>query len=235
MHCRLSSLLDKNSWNQLPNGFLVLRAYGDSNEGDPGAAFPTLYMQGGMRQRLVPLHLHQLLIMVLVDTAHSLTAANVAALHAVAEPAAKMLATRLIDYGGADAGHIPGYRYMILDGSRCSMEASPRSKISAMTHQGRALVSSLRESVPLLVAGRSEGDENSHALGSSHWDGCGPSYTAKDGEVHEVLVGSGQDCWMAAECDGSSQAVFLREKRGEKTMMDAAAAFAVFHQIRAQI
>lgn len=144
-----------------------------------------------------------------------------------------------------EAGHLPGFRYLHQDGGRGVAHASPRVKVSAMSHHARTLAAALRTSL-----GRGpEAGGDAEALGEWGEEGVDadglptaeqqqqPSAAAGaagmqapgDHEILEVLAKSGQDVWAAAWRPGDGrQLLAVRERRAERELPEAGEAMAAF-------
>lgn len=138
----------------------------------------------------------------------------------------------------AEAAHLPGFRYLYTDASQGVARASPRTKVSAISHHARALAAALRGSLgqaPPLEAGEAQGAGSSSEVGE---DGLAqqqqvqPQWQQQD-EVLEVLAKSSQECWAAAwrpdgDAPGGRQLLAVRERRGERELQEAAGVMAGF-------
>ena len=104
-----------------------------------------------------------------------------------------------------EPAHVPGFRYLVRDARARCVQATPRSKVSAMSHHARALAVSLRESLERQPAG----------------------------EVLQALARSSADAWAASRSADSVQLLLVRERRAERTLVEAAAAVDAFAAERA--
>lgn len=123
-----------------------------------------------------------------------------------------------IKSSGLEAGHFPGFRYLLRDGDSQAVQATPRTKVSAMTRHSRSLAATLRDSLawqqqaPAGAAaegGPSDGDA----------EACQPSAAA----VREVLVKSSQGFWALLQRRGAQQLLVVRERRSERSGAEASA------------
>ena len=127
---------------------------------------------------------------------------------------------------GAEAAHLPGFRYLYQEEGRGEggggagagiARASPRAKVSAMTHHARALAAALRSSL-------GGGYVCDGVAGSpSHHDGGG-------GQVLQVLARSSHDCGGAAWQSGEDGRRLLAvwERRSERQLGEAAEVMRAF-------
>lgn len=121
---------------------------------------------------------------------------------------------------GGELGHIPGWRYALHDAG--SIRASPRSKVSAMSHHSRALGTAVMDSLsrmhrssmvlPPCVPWKAEG--NGHST-----DGEGERFDAEDAFAEDVdmCVRSCQGSWVIARGTprNGQMSLVVREKKVE--------------------
>ena len=128
------------------------------------------------------------------------------------------------------------------------VQASPRDKISAMTHHGRALVAGLRDSLARArqapptatwpqASGSLHGPAAANGLAAPGWaqqqaereeqqgaHGGGAQVAGTwelDVAPREVLVKSSADYWGAAMLDSERELMLVRERRSERTLAEA--------------
>ena len=117
------------------------------------------------------------------------------------------------------------------------VRASPRVKVSAMSHHARMLAAAVRDSLRLLLVADDDGEGQKQAASASaaDCDGAGAAggraSGIEDSAVLEVLAKSSQDCWVAAwrpdaGCGsgggGGRQLLAVRERRSERELAEAA-------------
>ena len=146
---------------------------------------------------------------------------------------------------------MPGFRYLYTDGGGAgTARASPRAKVSAMSHHARALAASLRDSLgPLpggaaalapaggggVGSGSGEGGASSGSDGNGSSEQAAASEAAAAADLHvlEALANSSQDVWAAAwRPGGGRQLLAVRERRSERELAEAGdvlSAFAAAH------
>eukprot|EP00887_Chlorella_sp_A99_P004827 scaffold4.g4827.t1 len=157
-----AALLDSDGWQLLPGGFVVERgglvdAFVGGDEAAAVAA-PAVCLTASQRWlRLLPLAEGKLLAVMLLDPE---------------------LVAQDIKASRCEAGHIPGFRFLAERPDRCAAQASPRDKISAMSHHARALAAGLRDSLsraaPAAPAARRRGPAGRPAA-----DGAGNGLAAQ--------------------------------------------------------
>ncbi|KDD72528.1 hypothetical protein H632_c3229p0, partial [Helicosporidium sp. ATCC 50920] len=118
----------------------------------------------------------------------------------LAQPVASLIqhlkAEGLLDH--PPGTHLPGFRYVIEEPGWAQI--SPRPKVSSMSHSSRDLAAAVRDS---LLAGRAR-------RGSA-------------GRLRAVIARTRADCWALGIQDGDSHLLAIRERKGEKTLVQAAA------------
>ena len=143
----------------------------------------------------------------------------------------------------AEAAHLPGFRYLYQDAGQGVARASPRVKVSAMSHHARMLAAAVRDSLSLgLLPAAEEEDAQWQLESAAGCDGEGAGSAAssratgsEDSAVLEVLAKSSQDCWAAAwrpeagsgGC-GGRQLLAVRERRSERELAEAGGVMQAF-------
>ncbi len=132
----------------------------------------------------------------------------------------------------AEAAHLPGFRYLFQDVGQQVARASPRTKVSAMSHHARTMAAAVRGSLGALPAGAAGGVAAKDAGGGPAGDAASPAEGGSpvgDQEVLEVLAKSSQECWAAAWRPGDGrQLLVVRERRSERDPAEAAEVMQAF-------
>ena len=204
------SPLSGDCWQQLPSGLIVLRGAGDA--GDASAELPAVHLSTGRAHKLLPFSHGKLLVLTLLQAGAAAGSAELDAVRGSLAAPAGELAAHLeaeIKAGKTEAGHVPGCRYAMHDGAQTTVHASPRSKVSAMSHHARALATAVDDSLSWGSLGGEDGKDAGGGGGA-----CA---------VEEVWVKSSQDVWVVGRQDQLAQRrlLVLREKRLERTMNDS--------------
>lgn len=132
-----------------------------------------------------------------------------------------------------EAAHLPGFRYLYQDVALGVARASPRPKVSAMSHHARSLAAAVRGSLgggPALGGAAAGGSETG---GRRSEDGAAADPALQQQQqqqevfsepVLEVLAKSSQDCWAAAwrPAGEGRQLLAVRERRSERELPEAA-------------
>jgi hypothetical protein len=145
--------------------------------------------------------------------------------------------------GKEEAAHLPGFRYLYRDWRQLHARATPRAKVSAMSHHARALVAAVRGSaagaprVPpgeAAAAGMQLDGSLPEGSGTVDEEQCAASASNDSpacSEVLEVVARSSQDCWaFLARPDPGRALLAARERRTESDLADAAAVLQGFAQ-----
>ena len=231
--------LAARNMQRLPSGFVVMRpepSDGSSGSdspapGAPGVAaahsytLPFVYDTSCKRRHLLAYSSGEVMLLLLMAPGQETPseAALAAILAAVAAPA-RQLAARVAEeaqvQSGGDLGHLPGWRFAVREEGY--VWASPRSKVSAMTHHARAVgtavMDSLSRSHPEAVAGGADAPDRPEKAQSSKDAGAAPMEDSVD-----VLVRSSHGVWAVARSGGGGGrklALVLREKRLEERRAD---------------
>jgi hypothetical protein len=114
-----------------------------------------VHAAAGGRRRLLPLAEGRLLLALLLPDERAWCGdGELAAARGALAPAASVLAARLAaDARAAEPGHVPGWRYMARSAGEGAVRASPRDKVSSMSHEARALTAAMLDSLDLVAAG----------------------------------------------------------------------------------
>ncbi|KAK4841815.1 hypothetical protein QYF36_010937 [Acer negundo] len=111
-------------------------------------------------------------------------------------------------WGGENAYHVGGYRYLLVDGDRNISRASPPGKVTTLTKESLLAMSKLREEVDL-------------EKGRAKWDNAG---LEKD---LEVCIRAKNNAWVIARITRGKELYMVLEKANE-TLLYASDAFEKF-------
>jgi len=131
-------------------------------------------------------------------------------------------------HGKVEASHLPGFRYLYQDEGQQVARASPRIKVSAMSHHARALAAAVRGSL-----GGSNGSSGNGGVVTTAGAPCSDTHpcgsNSGDLRVLQVLAKSSQDCWAAGWQPGDGrQLLAVRERRTEREPQEAAEVMQAF-------
>lgn len=226
----------------------------DHSSSTAGSGGQLAGLQQYQQYHLLPFLEGKLLVaMVLGSNTRLLTAPLLSGLHALLAAPAKQLAAQIaeeIKLSKAEASHLPGFRYLYRDASQQTARATPRAKVSAMSHHGRHLAASMRDSLDRLPpepasgaaqeakegVAEAEDDspggggggevgsfEHSGATGTAAGTAGSIASIAGDLQVLEVMARSSQDCWVSGwRPGGRRQLLAVRERRTEQEAGEAA-------------
>lgn len=187
--CRLTGLGASRHLRQLESGFFVLRDGGTLIEPSE-FALPLIYSSSTLKYLLAYAQGELLLLMLTSRPSVSLDALT--AVQQSVAPLTLELLPKLAEEcqaHGGELGHLAGWRYN--QESKLSARASPRTKISAMSHHARAVATAVSDSLSRLRD------------------------SSSDGNV-EVCARSSQGVWVVADMEGGReqrQVVVVREKK----------------------
>ena len=174
---------------QLPSGFFVL-SDGLTATDPSECSLPFIYCGSGLKYLLA--YAQGDLLMLMLGTSPSLAADAITNLQRAVAPLSTDLLPKLHQEAqahGGEIGHLPGWRFV--QESKVKARASPRVKISAMSHHARAVATALVDSL-----GRLRDFDN--------------------GSNVEVCAKSSQGVWAIGEMASSGdqrQIVVIREKK----------------------
>lgn len=217
----------QSNLQRLDNGFLVLRpADLGANSPEPEApgvhSLPFVYSTSSRLKYLLVHHTGHLgIISLMMRGQEELSDAALTALLRVMKPPAAALAARLTEEAqaqGGELGHVAGWRYAVREDDHI-IRASPRSKVSAMTHHARAVGSALVDSLSRTYPGAAVGNVSlSIANGEKSSVENGETAASNGSEdTVDVSVKSSYGTWAKAQGGRAAGklSVAIREKKME--------------------
>ncbi|KAI5678101.1 hypothetical protein M9H77_09051 [Catharanthus roseus] len=194
--------LKHGHWSRGNDGFLVT----DSWEAEAGSLVhtcPTIWLHKTDERMYLCAYQHRsLTIIFLIPVASVLNADQ--EIPFVKQQIIENVALKIIKveeklsrgWGGENAYHVSGYRYLLVDDDRCISRASPPGKVTTLTKESLVALSRLREEVDL---------EKSRAK----WDGLGHE---KD---LEVCIRAKNNAWVIARLTRGKELYMVLEKANE--------------------
>ncbi|XP_042985204.1 vacuolar fusion protein CCZ1 homolog A-like isoform X4 [Carya illinoinensis] len=147
--------LQQDRWSKGNDGFLVTDLWGAEN-GSSTPAAPTIWLQQTEERMYLSAYQYKsLTLILLVPVASILNGDQGVSLvkQQVHENASlKMLKVEEIlskGWGGENAYHVSGYRYLLVDGDRSVSRSSPPGKVTTLTKESLLVLSKVREEVDL--------------------------------------------------------------------------------------
>lgn len=146
--------LQRDKWWRDQDGFLLTDAWGVDAQG-MNAFVPTVWLQQSSEEcmELVAYQQKQLTVLILISASHS--AANADGSHLLRNQLLEKASTKLIsleerlsrEWGGLNANHVPGYRYLYIDDSSRVSKASPGSKVATLTKDSLLSLNKVRAEI----------------------------------------------------------------------------------------
>ncbi|CAH9102144.1 unnamed protein product [Cuscuta epithymum] len=148
--------LQPDKWSKGKDGFLVTDLWGAEVARTSDFATPTVWIkQTGERAYLCAYQHKSLTIVLLIPFASVLNGERGVSevkqniLEQASAKAIKVEEKLSRGWGGENAYHVSGYRYLLVDSDRCISRASPPEKVSTLTKDSLIAMTKLREEVDL--------------------------------------------------------------------------------------
>ncbi|KAH7570843.1 hypothetical protein JRO89_XS05G0205500 [Xanthoceras sorbifolium] len=213
--------LQHGKWSKGNDGFLVSDIWG-VNVGSSMVASPTVWLQQTEeRMYLCPYQYKGLTLILLIPVSSILNGEqgvsavkqqvleNVSSLLMLASLKILKVEEKLSKgWGGENAYHVSGYRYLLVDGDRNISRASPPGKVTTLTKESLLAMSKLREEVDL-------------EKGRAKWENAG-----LDKDL-EVCIRAKNNAWVIARITRGKELYMVLEKANE-TLLYASDAFEKF-------
>ncbi|EFJ22293.1 hypothetical protein SELMODRAFT_416490 [Selaginella moellendorffii] len=139
----VSQPLHHDAWWQDVDGFLSSFAWGADGPGG-GAVIPSVWLQEGEKMTYLCVYQHRALtLLMFIPSAESVALLR----KQIIDQADKIqvLEEKLTkQWGGSNAMHVPGYRYMHHDLSRRTIKASPPNKVATLAKESLAVLNKVR-------------------------------------------------------------------------------------------
>uniref|UniRef100_A0A5B6ZXC6 CCZ1/INTU/HSP4 first Longin domain-containing protein n=1 Tax=Davidia involucrata TaxID=16924 RepID=A0A5B6ZXC6_DAVIN len=194
--------LQHDKWSKGKDGFLVTDIW-SAEVGSSVSATPTIWLQQTEERMYLCAYQHRnLTLVLLIPIASILNGEQGVSLlkRQVLESASlKMLKVEeklSKGWGGENAYHVSGYRYLLVDGDRNVSRPSPPGKVTTLTKESLIALSKLREEVDL---------EKSRAK----WDGPGHE---KD---LEICIRAKNNAWVIAQVTRGKELYMVLERANE--------------------
>ncbi|KAH7352599.1 hypothetical protein KP509_19G053500 [Ceratopteris richardii] len=203
--------LQHDKWWRDNDGFLVTDAWGVDAQG-MSAITPTVWLQQSSQERmkLVAYQHKQLTVVMLISVMH--LAPNADGSHVLRNQVLEKASNKLNaledrlskEWGGINANHVPGYRYLYVDYDSRVSKASPAGKIATLT----------KDSLLSLDKVRSEID-----IAKGRCDGSGE---AQPYEL-ETCVRTRSNAWVVVRIRGNHELYLVLERASETLLLTAEA------------
>ncbi|KAL5760837.1 hypothetical protein ACOSP7_019327 [Xanthoceras sorbifolium] len=206
--------LQHGKWSKGNDGFLVSDIWG-VNVGSSMVASPTVWLQQTEeRMYLCPYQYKGLTLILLIPVSSILNGEQ--GVSAVKQQVLENASLKILKveeklskgWGGENAYHVSGYRYLLVDGDRNISRASPPGKVTTLTKESLLAMSKLREEVDL-------------EKGRAKWENAG-----LDKDL-EVCIRAKNNAWVIARITRGKELYMVLEKANE-TLLYASDAFEKF-------
>lgn len=155
--------LQQNKWSKGKDGFLVTNRWGS----DMNASFPTVWLRQTEERMYLCAHQHKNVTIVLLIPVASINNAEreipVLKQQLLENASLKILKVEeklAKGWGGENAYHVSGYRYLLVDGDRSVSRASPPVKAATLAKESLTAMCKLREEVDMEKNRTKEDDQN---------------------------------------------------------------------------
>ncbi|KAL8142079.1 LOW QUALITY PROTEIN: hypothetical protein V2J09_015111 [Rumex salicifolius] len=206
--------LRTNKWCKGKDGFLVTDAW-NTDVSSSDATIPTILLQHSEDRMYLCAHQYKNLTVILLIPVASVSSAE-QEISSIKQQILENVSLRIMNveeklakgWGGENAYHVAGYRYLLVDGDRSVSRASPPAKVTTLAKDSLVAMSKLREEVDLEKA-------------RTGWDNEGRE---KD---LEVCIRANNNAWVIARVTRGKELFIVLEKASE-TLLYAADAIERF-------
>ncbi|XP_021722506.1 vacuolar fusion protein CCZ1 homolog B-like isoform X2 [Chenopodium quinoa] len=155
--------LQQGKWSKGKDGFLVTNQWGS----DMNASFLTVLLQQTKERMYLCAHQHKNVTIILLIPVTSINNAEreipVLKQQLLENASLKILKVEeklAKGWGGENAYHVSGYRYLLVDGDRCVSRASPAAKAATLAKESLVAMCKLREEVDMEKSRTKDDDVN---------------------------------------------------------------------------
>ncbi|OIW03068.1 hypothetical protein TanjilG_19348 [Lupinus angustifolius] len=201
-HYHIVRPLQPDKWSKGKDGYLVTDLWG-AEVGTWVFATPTVWLQQSGERMYLCAYQHRSLTLILLIPVSSIPNGE-QGVSAVKQQVLENASLKILKveeklskgWGGENAYHVSGYRYLLLDGDRNVSRASPATKVTTLSKESLLAMNKLRQEVEL---------EKSRAKLDS--DGC-----EKD---LEVCIRAKNNAWVIARTTRGKELYMVLEKANE--------------------
>ncbi|KAI5063812.1 hypothetical protein GOP47_0020482 [Adiantum capillus-veneris] len=203
--------LQRDKWWRDHDGFLITDAWGVEAQG-MSAIIPTVWLHQSSEEcmQLVAYQHKQLTVIMLISVVH--LAADIDGSHVLRNQVVDKASNRLSvleerisrDWGGINANHVPGYRYLWVDHDSRVSKASPGSKITTLTKDSLLSLDKVRAEIDAAKARSDRKDP------------------AQFREL-ETCVRTRSNAWVVVRIRGSHELYIVLERASETLLLTAEA------------
>ncbi|XP_010476704.1 PREDICTED: vacuolar fusion protein CCZ1 homolog isoform X2 [Camelina sativa] len=148
--------LQNDKWTKGKDGFLLTDIWGVETGGSPDSAIPTIWLQQTQERVYLLAYQHKSLTLLLLMPTNAIVNGdlNVSAVKQQVIEDASLRILKIEEnisrgWGGENAYHIKGYRYLVVDNDMEVSRASPSGKVATLKKESLLALNKLREEVDL--------------------------------------------------------------------------------------
>ncbi|XP_021860419.2 vacuolar fusion protein CCZ1 homolog B isoform X1 [Spinacia oleracea] len=191
--------LQQDKWSKGKDGFLVTNRWGS----DMHASLPTVWLQQTKERMYLCAHQHKNVTIILLIPVTFINNADreipVLKQQLLENASLKILKVEeklSKGWGGENAYHVSGYRYLLVDGDRSVSRASPAAKAATLSKESLIAMCKLREEIDLEKS-RTKGDDGNH------------------GKDLELCIRAKNNAWVVARVLRGKELYVVLEKANE--------------------
>ncbi|KAK2976182.1 hypothetical protein RJ640_012468 [Escallonia rubra] len=194
--------LQHDKWSRGKDGFLVTDIWG-AEVGSLSPTTPTIWLQQTEERMYLCVYQHKSLTFILLIPVTSVLngeqGVSLVKQQMLENASVKMFKVEeklSKGWGGENAYHVSGYRYLLLDGDRNASRASPPGKVTTLTKESLVALNKVREEVDL--------EKN-----LAKWDG-----SSQEKEL-EICIRAKNNSWVIARVTRGKELYMVLEKANE--------------------
>ncbi|GKV23601.1 hypothetical protein SLEP1_g33309 [Rubroshorea leprosula] len=197
--------LQNDRWSKGKDGFLITDIWG-TEVGDLDLATPTVWLKHTEARMYLCAYQYKSLTVIFLIPVNSILNGE----QGVSMEKQKFLENASLKilkveeklskgWGGENAYHVSGYRYLLVDSNRAISRASPAGKVTTLTKESLLALHMLRDEVDL-------------EKGKNKWD-----HKAHDKDL-EMCIRAKNNAWVIARITGGKELYMVLEKANEKLL-----------------
>ncbi|KAJ0253485.1 Vacuolar fusion protein CCZ1 A [Hirschfeldia incana] len=148
--------LQNGKWRKGKDGFLVTDIWGLETGGSPDSAIPTIWLQQSQERVYLLAYQYKSLTLLLLLPTTAIVNGDIS-VSAVKQQVIEQASLRIMKieekisrgWGGENAYHVKGYRYLVVDNDLEVSRASPSGKVATLAKESLLALNKLREEVDL--------------------------------------------------------------------------------------
>ncbi|KAJ4890041.1 hypothetical protein Rs2_29789 [Raphanus sativus] len=156
MHRDVIRPLQNDKWKKGKDGFLATDIWGLETSGSPDSAIPTIWLQQTQERVYLLAYQYKSLTLLLLLPTTAIVNGDIS-VPAVKQQVIEQASLRIMKmeekisrgWGGENAYHVKGYRYLVVDNDLEVSRASPSGKVATLAKESLLALNKLREEVDL--------------------------------------------------------------------------------------